>query len=371
MKKYSYYFGWLTGAVGTVLGIVGITDFFEDESVLFKIILVISVFLAIAFVAVILTIIAQKRDKNLQEGFVGDKSIIIQENKRYLSNMFKNQEYNDVCNVGSVFSRVFYIAAAYQARYDVCTMVFRSADYLSRYKLCASTLLDLGWTALLLGEEKFKGFDYNGVQYDTPDDFFQQSIIYAEKVQDFSIISKANRHISGYYLTLGDFVEAKKYREISGDYVEKMPEGTNKAVMQANLVYADAETAFLQKKYHDARSLCIKADRMKQGVDEETREIRYYAQRGKIELMLDNVSEASNMFSKGLECAKRLKRIDEIVKNTYGYAMCLILKGQRYEAENSIKHLLKTYGNIPLFVSDEFFKSEYRKIVTKRKAEVN
>ncbi len=369
MKKYSQYFGWLMGAVGTVLGVVGIVDFFETESVWFKVILIAVVFVAIAVVAIVLSVIAQRRDQNLEEGFIGDRSIMVQENKRYLTSMYKNHEYNDVCNIGAVFSRVFYIAAAYQSRYAVSMMVFKSADYLNRHKLCATTLLDLGWTALLLGKNKFKCFEHNGVQYDSPDDFFHQSIIYAEKIQDHALISKANRHISGYYLTLGDFAEAMKYRKLSEDFLNKMPEGTDKAALYANLIYADAETAFLQKKYQEALKLCIKADRLKQGVDEETREIRYYAQRGKIELMLKNVTEAANMFTKGLECAKRLKRLDEVTKNTYGYAICLILNGQKHDAESSIKHLIKAYGDIPLFVSDEFFKTEYRRILIKHNGE--
>jgi len=365
MKKYSQHLNWLAGIIGTVLGIIGIVDFFENQSVIFKIVLVAAVFAAIAAAAILITVVSQRRENNLQEGFVGDKSIMVQENKKYLSAMFKNHEYNDVCNIGAVFSRVFYVAAAYKSRYEVCVMIFKSADYLGRSKLCATTLLDLGWTALLLGPGKFRGFEHNGVQYNTADDFFLQSVTYAEKVQDIAIISKAYRHISGYYLTVGNFAEAMKYRKKSGEYVDQMPEGTDKAVLYANLIYADAETAFLQEDYEKSMELCIRADALKRGVDDETREIRYYAQRGKIELMQNNLQEAAQQFSKGLEGAKRLKRLDEITKNTYGYAICMIRGGQRHEAENSVKQLLKTYGDIPLFVSDEFFKTEYKRLLLK------
>ena len=365
MKKYLHHLSFISGIVGTIFGIIGIVEFFENETTKFKMILITIVFISIALLAIILTIISLKREQNLADGFIGDKSIMVQENKRYLTNMYKNNEYNEVCNIGSVFSRVFYIAAAYQSRYTVGVMVFKSADYLNRYKLCASTLLDLGWTALLLTHNKFKSFEHNGVQYDSPDDFFYQSIIYAEKIQDVAIISKANRHLSGYYLTIGDFSKAMEYRRISEQYVDKMPEGSDKSILYANLFYADAETAFIQKDFDKALKLCIEADKLKQGIDDETREIRYYAQRGKIELALKNTSEAASFFLKGLECAKKLKRHDEITKNTYGYSICLVLNGQKREAESNIKNLLKTYGNIPLFISDEFFKTEYNRILSK------
>ena len=369
MKKYTYYFGWLTGAIGTVLGVVGVIEFFENESVTFKLILLGSLFLAIAVLSVIITIIANKRERNLDDGFIGDKSIMIIENKKYLSTMYKNHEYNDVCNIGSVFSRVFYIAAAYKSRYTICVMVFKSADHLKRDKLCASTLMDLGWTALLLKKNNFKCFDYNGIQYDSPDDFFKQSIVYAEKIQDYALVSKAYRHLSGYYLTIGDYETAMTYRKTSEEFLNKMEDGIDKKTLFANLIYADAETAFLRKKYDEALSLCERADRLKQGVDEEVREIRYYAQRGKINLAQKRIEDAANMFLKGLDSAKKLKRIDEITKNTYGYAICLILTGRKSEAEHNVKSLLKKYGDIPLFISDDYLKVEYRRVLTKHSSE--
>ncbi len=369
MKKFSQYLGWLSGVVGTILGIVGIVELFENQSVIFKVILVATLFLLIAAVSVLMTVVSNKKDSSLEDGFVGDGSIMIQENKKYLTSMYKNREYNDVCNIGAVFSRVFYIAAAYKSRFAIGIMIFKSADYLKRYKLCASTLLDLGWTALLIGRKKQTSFEHNGINYDSPDDFFHQSIVYAEKIGDVSIVSKANRHLSGYYLSMWDFVQAQKYRRLSEEYLSMMPEGSDKMIMIANLVYADAETAFMQKKYDEARVLCLKADELKQGVDDETREIRYYAQRGKIEFMLGNIFCAAEMFTKGLECAKRLKRIDEITKNTYGYAMCLMLNGQKHEAETSVKALHKKYGDIPLFISDHFFKTEYERMKNKGESE--
>ncbi len=362
MTKFTKYFGWLMGAVGTVLGIIGIVQLFMDEALWLKIVIVASIFIGIFFAALIITIISSKRNRNLIEGFVGDKSIMIQENKKYLTNMYKDHEYNDVCNIGMVFSRVFYIAAAYKSRYEIGVMIFMSASQLKRDKLCATCLLDTGWTALLLGSS-IERFEYDGIDYDSPDDFFKQSIVFAEKINDNSLISKAYRHLCGYYLTIGNYAEAQKCREKSGEYLEKMPNGTDKDRLLSNLLYTDAETAFLQHNYIISQELCVKADELKQGVDDDTREIRYYAQHGKILLMLENIPEAKKLFTQGLDSAKRIKRLDEITKNTYGYAICLIHEGQKHEAENLVKSMRKKYKDIPLFISDEFFKTEYARLL--------
>lgn len=365
MRDFFKNYNWMMGLFGTIIGVIGIIQLFDDESLIIKILIIFVVFSLITLLAIIRTISINRRNINLAGGFVGERSRMIQENKKYLALMYKNSEYNDVCNIGSVFSRVFYLAAAYYSRYAIGIMVFKSAETLSRYKLCSSTLLDLGWTALLVGMDKLNSFEYNGVVYNSPDDFFIQSIEYSKRINDNALISKGYRHLSGYYLTIGNYTEAKKYRNLSEDFLNEMPEGTDKRNLLANLYYCDAETAFMEKRYGDALSLCISADTLKQGADDETREIRYYAQHGKIVLMQNDLQQARRDFFDGLESAKKLKRIDEISKNTYGQAICLVRSGQKHEAEVIIRRLQKEYGNVPLFVSDQFFMKEYKRITTK------
>ena len=364
MKKYMGLFSWVMGIVGTIIGIVGIVQLFEDQSTLFKICIVVVTFLCIAILAAIFFAFSEVRDSKRQNGFIGDKSMVVQANKRYLSSLYNSGEYNDVCNYGSVFSRVFYIAGAYQSRYQIGIMVFMSADKLNRDKLCATTLIDLGWPSLLLGVQGTESFTYKGVKYTCAKDFLLQSIKYSRKIGDNGLISKAYRHLSGYYLSEGNFPEAKKYRAKSEDYLNKLPDGMEKSVYIANLVYADAETAFLEHNYTLSKELCIKADELKRGVDEEVREIRYYSQRGKIEYVQKRYSDAKGFFMIGLESAKKLNRIDEITKNTYGYASCLILEGQRHEAEQYVKRMLKKYGDLPLFIADQYYKKEYHRLLS-------
>ena len=279
--------------------------------------------------------------------------------------MYKNKEFKDNCNIGAVFSRVFYIAAAYQSRYKIAIMVYKSADYLNRDKLCATTLLDLGWTALLLGKKKAKSFSYCGKSFDSPDDFFLKSIDYSAKINDYALVSKAHRHLHGYYLSIGNFADAEIEGTLCEENIMKLPDGSDKKKILADLYYIDAETAFFKKNYAFALSKCLEADKLKKGLDDETREIRYYAQIGKIKLMQHDIDSAMTDFSKGLEVAKRLKRIDEVTKNTYGYAICLLIKGQRHEAESMVRNIEKKFGAVPLFITDEILRTEYKKKVLK------
>ena len=145
----------------------------------------------------------------------------------------------------------------------------------------------------------------------------------------------------------------------------KLPDGSDKKKILADLYYIDAETAFFKKNYAFALSKCLEADKLKKGLDDETREIRYYAQIGKIKLMQHDIDSAMTDFSKGLEVAKRLKRIDEVTKNTYGYAICLLIKGQRHEAESMVRNIEKKFGAVPLFITDEILRTEYKKKVLK------
>jgi tetratricopeptide (TPR) repeat protein len=365
LKNIYKNFQWLISLLAAILTIINIVILFVGESVLFRILTVIFSIVFLTIMSIVLSVLSTRREDNIKNSFIGDKSILVKENKKYLQNMFNNHELSDVCNFGPAFSRIFYLASAYKSRIVISKLVLEASISQNKYKLCASSLIDIGWTIMLIKENDT--YNFVGRVLDSADDYFLLGAEYAKKANDLQLESKAYRHLSGFYIENGNFNEGKVFRDKSEEILMKMEEGIEKRIMLANLIYCDAETAFLTKKYPLAKRLCVKADSLKKNNDEEAREIRYYAQIGKIEYVSGDVEEAMEQFVIGKDKAIRIKRIDEIVKNTYGYAICLIREGQRNEALNQVKIIHKKYGDIPLFVSDEFFIKEYNKLVTRTK----
>ena len=93
--------------------------------------------------------------------------------------------------------------------------------------------------------------------------------------------------------------------------------------------------------------------------------MRYYAQIGKIELFKPNgnIREARNYFLKGIEESESVNRIDELVKNAYGYAVCSIKLGERKKAQKYTGEIIKKYGAIPLYSEDALLRNEYKKFM--------
>ena len=56
MKDFIKNYGYLMGVVGTVLGIVGIVQLFNSEALWVKIVIVVSIFILIAFLSMMRTL---------------------------------------------------------------------------------------------------------------------------------------------------------------------------------------------------------------------------------------------------------------------------------------------------------------------------
>lgn len=341
------------------LTVVNIVYLFISTTVFFRIVAVILVFAVVLIISIIFTLTEDKKKANIEHGFVGDKSILVTQNYDFLRDMYKSKEYNDVCNIGPVFARVFYLAGALVTRLKTERLIFESAEMLGKDQVCANALVNLGWSTVLLNKKEYSYYSYKNMIFTSPEEYFFQAIRYAESQHNYALISKAYSHISGYMLTLGDFLQATEYRTKAGEYMELLKESKEKEIIKSSLVYNDAETSFLKKDYPSAMKYCVMANELRRAIGEEDREVRYFAQIGKIEYALNNYSSAKSHFLSGIDRATKTKRIDEIAKNTYGYALCLIKEGQRKEAIKKIKNLIQEYGEIPLFVSDEFFRKEY------------
>ena len=353
----------IANTFGILLTVVSMVFLFNSKPILFKIILIIILFFLFAILSITLHWISERNKLSVNKGFSGDKSILVIANRRYIENMYNRHEYNDVCNFGNTFSRMFYIAGAYKSRIAITKLVLLSAHKLKQDKLCANSLIDIGWTILLTDEKSRENFQFDSAVLSSPNEYFERGIVYALKINDYQLVSKAYRHLSGYYITKNDFTKAKEFRDISEKYLNMMHDGVEKKIMQANLLYCDAETAFIQKDYSHAYDLCIQTDNLKKGNDEEAREIRFYAQIGKIFYCLERCNDAKENFLLGLDKAEKLKRQDEIAKNTYGYSLCLIKEGQKAKAKNKVEDFTKKNGHIPLFITDNFFINEYNTIL--------
>ena len=363
LKKIGRILFNLLDVVGFLLTIVGSVLATTGLYLWARILIIFGILIFLSLVALVLYIISEKNESKIDKGYLGDKSLIVRENLRYVENLYSSKEYNDVCLFGDSFSRMFYIGGAYKSRIAVAKLVALSAQKIDLQKICAKSLLDMAWTYILLGDRETISFEFNQRVLQSSLDILQESEKIAIAIDDKTLLAKINSHISGYYVAMGEYNEAEKYRLIAVDYVNQLPKGEKKNILLALLEYNFSETCFCRQQYEDALKYCESASKLRIKEEDNEREVRYFAQKGKILYKMGDKKAANKLFVDGYTRAKKVKRLDEILKNAYGQALCLLESGQRSEAILLVRHTIKEYGDIPLYVSDHFFINEYNRLI--------
>lgn len=352
IKKFYVYFEKITVPLGYVMGVSGFVCLFTSESkwkwISFAAIASATLLLA-AFLAMI-QIICEKRNRNI----IQDENIIAKKLNEAMRAWYEDEKYGEVITFGRAIGRALYISASYQTRIEIGETVKKAAEHLNDNLLLTKVLLDdLGWTKFLCGREDAAKDIKQGIDLATDNNFYNE-------------ISKGYRHLAA--IELSEWREPQKAHDLldkAYDAYNCMNEGRAKELVLSGLLFASAELAFKEKQYEVAKEKSKQSENKRKELNELDRHMRYYAQIGKIELFKPdgNVREARDYFLKGIEESESVNRIDELVKNAYGYAICSIKLGERKKAQKRVGDIIKKYGNIPLYSEDALLRDEYEKLI--------
>ena len=141
-------------------------------------------------------------------------------------------------------------------------------------------------------------------------------------------------------------------------------DGKEKDSVLAGLYFAEAEFQLKSGNYDKALEMAKKSKEIRTSLKEIDRQMRSYAQIGKIELLNPKgvLRDAKDQFYKGIDESSSVNRIDELVKNAYGYACCCYKLGEKNRAKTVAGGIIKKYGNIPLYSEDEPLRSMYKQL---------
>lgn len=353
-KKFYQYFEKITVPVGYVMGIGGFVCIFTEQNAWKWIYFIIISFMTL-ILATILAVIEFTREKK-NTSIVPDGNIVAKKLKEAMKAWYDDEKYGEVITFGKALGRALYISASYQTRIEIGEIVKKAAEHLNDNILLTNILLDdLGWTKFLCGRE------------DAIQDI-NKGIELAEKNNFYNEKSKGYRHLMAIELTKwSDPEKAHDFLDKAYDAYNCMEEGRTKEITLSGLLFASSELAFKEKQYDLAMQKAQQSENKRKELHEIDRHMRYYAQIGKIELYRKegNIREARNYFLKGMEESESVNRIDELLKNAYGYAICSIKLGERRKAQVRTSEIIKKYGGIPLYSEDELLRNEYLKLINK------
>jgi tetratricopeptide (TPR) repeat protein len=270
--------------------------------------------------------------------------------KDKLDSYIEKKDYPNAMRFGHSISNVLWLNGQYELRVQMGEMVEETAARTDSYFFDASALIDdIGWTLVPLRK------------YDDASQNILKGIKVAEKINDYKLISKGYRHLSGISLQNKNTELAKEYIEKSMEMAEKIKDEHEKLMMKAGITYNLAEYYFVSESFDEAKEKSEESKIMFEKHNDTDRSVKYYSQMGKIELTLNNISEAKNLFLKGLDASMRVNRNDEIVKNNMGLSICYSRMGDNKRAKEHLNQIKVNGKGVDPVYSDDL-KYEMMKI---------
>lgn len=352
IKKFYANFEKVTVPLGYIMGICGFVCLFKwgDKWKWIGFIIISLVTILIASGLVLVEIIQEKKNANIMP----DENIVAKKLKDAMKAWYEDEQYGEVITFGKALGRALYISASYETRIEIGEIIKKAAEHLNDDLLLTNILLDdLGWTKFLCGRVDATDDIKKGIDLATKNNFYKE-------------ISKGYRHLMAIELSVWNHPQkAHDLLDKAYDAYNCMDEGRTKEITLSGLLFASSELAFKEKQYDLAMQKAKESENKRRALHELDRHMRYYAQIGKIELFKPNgdIREARNYFLKGIEESESVNRIDEIVKNAYGYAICSFKLGERKKAQKRTGEIIKKYGNIPLYSEDALLRDEYQKLI--------
>lgn len=305
----------------------------------------------ISFILALIEILREKSRDN------GDRNelIVAKVMKDTIKRWYDDERYGDVITYGKALGRALYISASYKTRIEIGEIVKKAAEHLDDSLLLCDILLDdLGWTKFICGKKDDAITDItSAINIATAHHYYKE-------------ISKGYRHLTAIEVSVWNSPQkAHQYLDKAYDAMNCLEEGRDKEIVFAGLLFASSELAFKEKNFDLAMQKAKESEAKRKTQHELDRHMRFYAQIGKIELYRPdgNIREAREYFRKGIEESESVNRIDELLKNAYGFAICSIKMGERKKAKKIAGDFIKKYGNIPLYTEDELLRKDYLELI--------
>lgn len=348
MKRFWRCFCSAVSILGYIVGAVGLGLIFKDQKYV-MIGIIVAVIVAAIIAAFIMTWLSSRKENQYIYSMPDDNIVGVQL-KKAIEAWFDNEKYGEVVSFGRAIGRALYISACYETRLAIGEIVEKAAVILGDDNLRVSVLLDdIGWTKVL--------FHRNDGKTD-----ITTALELAKENGNQKAICKAYRHLAA--IEISEWKnpdQAKAYLDEAWEACKKIPTGSEKTSVESGLFYAESEYYLKKGDYKEALNKSSLSETKRREANEIDRYMRCYSQAGKIELLNPNgdPSKARNSFLKGLEESRNVGRIDELVKNAYGYALCCMKTGRRKRAKDVCKKIIKQYGNIPLYSEDDILRQKY------------
>ena len=204
-------------------------------------------------------------------------------------------------------SRLLWVEGHLHARIQAGTLIANSAATVENRRVQAAVLIDdLGWTNVALKK------------YEAAKDNIIYGISVAMQVPDPYLVAKGYRHLAGLAVEQNNNIEALRNFDLARQNAADMSESSKKNEFLGGLAYGEAQLSLKENKLDLALKQVEESESLRREVGDDSRTVRVYALRGRIQEMQGDRLRARDSYIKGLHMAKRIGRVDEEIRNLEG-----------------------------------------------------
>lgn len=226
-----------------------------------------------------------------------------------LKYMKKVKDYHGILRRRSDFSRSLWVEGKVGERFELGKIAEMAAVQVGDKEAQVAALIDdLGWSSIQLGK------------YKDAKRYLEHGLNIAKSELFPYWIAKGHRHLAGLNFNKEKYEDAEAHLLESINSAENILDAKVKNELLAGSYYGYALFLVQQKDYEKALEYALDSEKLRKECSDQSREVRIYSLKGKIQEKLDRSEEALDSFRIGFEESSKLGRIDEIVKNARGLA---------------------------------------------------
>jgi tetratricopeptide (TPR) repeat protein len=237
---------------------------------------------------------------------------------------YSRGDWEEVLKIGTVLSRPLWVTGKYRLRVELGKLVEAASAFENNHAQQAAALVDdLGWTLFALGDSsQAKTHIVHGISI-------------AESQQNYYVVYKGYRHLSGICLSTGNITDAKTYHSKACEAAQRLEESPTKNEVLAGLYVNEALIEMENKDWGHAIENLDKASSMYAQLGDVDRRVKLYRFKGDALLAQGHVAEAKDIYRQGLALSKRESRKDGLLMNTIGLAKVAAQEGNQEEASRA------------------------------------
>lgn len=270
----------------------------------------------------------------------------------FLKRMKEENENAEIIRFGVALSKPLWLSQNYKTRKIVGDFIYDAAINSDNKNVMIKALIDdIGWTQVELGH------------YDKSEKKITRGLELAKLYSNGYYLAKGYRHLFGLYFRRGLLEKAENYLLEAIKFTNDFDDGKKKDELVAEIHFAKSSLEHKKGNLEESLKEIELAEKIYCSLPNKEWLIKILARKGEILISKNEIDEAYEIFTRGLEDSRKYHFNRQIVKNLIGLGKC------KYEYKNIDE--AKEYFDKAFFIANEIGMYYEKSLVTQEIEKIN